>query len=174
MIRFSATLYDINGRVILRLPATASKQLPTRGQTMVAGAMNGHAFRAPLEPDGSGSHWLQIDDSLPGGAQLAAGDTVKVELESIKDWPEPELPEDLRSAVHADKAAYAVWQQATPLAHWEWVRWTRSTNSSATRQKRIQVACSKLSSGERRPCCWNRNLCTVPEVSKSGVLIKLA
>jgi hypothetical protein len=49
-------------------------------------------------------------------------------------------------------------------------------HSPATRERNrgIQVALSKLETGERRPCCFNRNLCTATEVSKNGVLIEPA
>lgn len=30
---------------------------------------------------------------------------------------------------------------------------------------------AKLKAGTRRPCCFNRNLCTEPDVSKNGILI---
>lgn len=36
----------------LVLPKDASAKLPTRGMTAVEGSINGHPFRAALEPDG--------------------------------------------------------------------------------------------------------------------------
>lgn len=47
----------------------------------------------------------------------------------------------------------------------------RATKQPETRRRRIEVACSKLTAGTRRPCCFNRSACTVPEVSQNGVLI---
>ena len=89
----------------------------------------------------------------------------------IKNWPDPDTPNDIMQALQDNAQAYGLWQQITPMARWEWVRWIRSTGRTETREKRIRVACSKLASGERRPCCWNRNLCTEPSVSKNGVLL---
>jgi Domain of unknown function (DUF1905) len=51
-IRFDATLYTIANWTVLRLPEKASGKLPSRGQVAVQGTINGHGFRAVLEPDG--------------------------------------------------------------------------------------------------------------------------
>lgn len=171
MIETASTLYSINGKTILRLPARASAHLPSRGQIMVGGNLNGYQFRLPLEPDGKGSHWLGLDSDLLKGANVSAGDTVKLAIEPTKDWIEPEIPADLKKAVSDDAEATAIWHDITPMARWEWVRWTRSTSNPETRARRVEVAISKMKSGKRRPCCWNRNLSTDPSVSKSGVLL---
>jgi hypothetical protein len=170
-ISFTTRLFTIGSWTILRLPKEASAQLPSRGQTMVEGTVNGAPFKTPLEPDGDWSHWFQPEPSLLAAAHAAAGDTVQVTIEPTKDWVEPPVPADLKKAIAADPAVAALWQQITPMARWEWVRWTRSTNSAETRKRRVTVACSKLRAGKRRPCCWNRNLCTEPGVSKGGLLL---
>ena len=56
-------------------------------------------------------------------------------------------------------------------SRWEWLRWIRSTLNPETRSKRIKVAASKLENGAKTPCCFDTARCTVPDVSKSGVLI---
>ncbi|HSX43655.1 MAG TPA: YdeI/OmpD-associated family protein [Candidatus Saccharimonadales bacterium] len=171
-IHFKTTLYTINGWTILHLPKEASAQLPSRGQTMVKGTVNGVPFQTPLEPDGDWNHWFSPDTKLLAAAKAGAGDTIEVTLEPTKDWPEPIVPADLQKALDAHPKAYELWQRITPMARWEWIRWSRGTISAETRAKRIAVACSKLESGMRRPCCWNRNLCSEPEVSKSGLLLQ--
>lgn len=171
-IRFEAKLLKIGSWTILRLPKDASMKLPSRGQAMVNGTINGFRFQTPLEPDGKWSHWFRVDDRLLKGAGASAGDEVSLEIEPMKEWPEPEVPADLMSALAAVPEAHALWKKVTPMARWEWIRWMRATNRQETRKRRIEVACSKLNSGERRPCCWNRNLCTEPTVSKSGVLLE--
>lgn len=170
-ITFKAKLFTIGSWIILRLPESASAKLPSRGQAMVEGTFNGVRVQTPLEPDGKGSHWFRVDAGLLKAAKASVGDTITLSIKSIKDWPEPDVPADWRQALEADPKAYALWQQVTPMAHWEWIRWARATNNSETYKKRIKVGCSKLRAGTRRPCCWNRNLSTEPEVSKSGVLL---
>jgi uncharacterized protein YdeI (YjbR/CyaY-like superfamily) len=82
------------------------------------------------------------------------------------------VPADLNKALASDKQANALWVKITPMARWDWLRWIRSTKNPETRRRRVEVALSKLKADNRRPCCFNRNQCTEPEVSKSGVLIE--
>ena len=63
-IRCDATLCTIGSWTLLRLPKNASARLPSRGMTMVEGTINGARFQAPLEPDGKGSHWFRVDESM--------------------------------------------------------------------------------------------------------------
>lgn len=171
-IRFEAKLFKIGSWTILRLPKGASAKLPSRGQVMVEGTINGFEFQTPLEPDGNWSHWFRVEDNLGKAAHAGVGDTVTLAIEPIKEWPEPEVPADLKRALAAAPQPHALWEQITPMARWEWIRWVRATNRQETRQRRVEVAISKLEAGERRPCCWNRNLCTEPSVSKNGVLLE--
>ncbi len=169
-IHCDAELFTIGSWTLLRLPKSASAQLPSRGMTPVEGTINGTHFLAPLEPDGKGSHWFRVDDTLRDAARAGAGDTVTLEIEPATEWPEPEVPADLENALAADPPAHALWTKITPGAQWDWIRWIRATNNPETRRHRIEVACSKLTSGMRRPCCFNRNLCTEPYVSHNWVL----
>ena len=171
-IRFEATPLKIGNGIILRLPKSASAKLPSRGMALVEGTINGFRSKLVLEPDGVGSHWFRADAGLREAASVGIGDTVTIAVEPSKEWPEPEVPADLNRALASDKQANALWTNITPLARWDWLRWIRATNNRETRSRRIEVALSKLRAGERRPCCFNRNLCTDPEISKNGVLIE--
>lgn len=170
---FKTKPFTIGDWTVLRLPSEISAQLPSRGQTMVKGTINGFPFQTALEPDGRGSHWFGVSKSLQQSAHTAAGDTVVLTIESTKDWPEPAVPADLQAALDADPHVQALWMDITPMARWEWIRWIGSTSNGETRQRRIEAACSKMTTGERRPCCFNRNMCCVPQVSKNGVLLTL-
>lgn len=171
MIDFEAKPYKIGDRLVLRLPDDASKQLPSRSQVMVKGNINGTEIYTALEPDGNFSHWLAIDGDLQKTAKLADGEIAKLSIEATKDWPEPTIPKDWQSALDADSKVMELWLDVTPMARWEWLRWINSSANPATRQRHIEVSCSKLLNGLRRPCCFNRSMCCVPEVSKSGVLL---
>ncbi len=168
-IRFETDLYEINGWRILRFPNHASEKLPTRGTLMIRGTMNGVDFETALEPDGAGSHWFRVSDALSAEAGAAAGDTVTVIAEPIKLWHEPEVPLDLKDALTA-AGLLDRWGGITVRARWEWIRWIRFTNNPATRQKRIEVTCSKLKAGKNRPCCFDLSRCTETAVSRNGVL----
>jgi hypothetical protein len=173
-IRFETTPLQIGDWTILRLPERASAKLPSRGLTLVEGTINGFRSKIVLEPDGRGSHWFKIDSGLREAAGIEAGSKVTIAVEPSKVWPEPEVPADLEKALASDPQANALWMTLTTMARWDWLRWIRATHNRETRSRRIEVALSKLKGGERRPCCFNRNLCTEPEVSKNGVLIEPA
>jgi len=174
-IRFDATLYTIANRAVLRLPEKASEKLPSRGQVAVQGTINGHGFQTVVEPDGYFGHWMRIEGKLQRIAALSAGDTVSVEIESLKDWPEPNVPQDLDTALAAaPQKIRELWKGITPMARWEWVRWVNATQNPDTRKRRVEVSISKMKSGKRRPCCFNLAACTDPNLSKNGRLIEPA
>lgn len=173
-ISFQTKLATVGPFTIARLPLDASSQLPSRGMAMVEGTINGHQFQAPLEPDGQKSHWLKFDEKLQRATGASVGDTITLTIEPSKNWPEPEVPEDLQAALDADDEARAMWASTTPAARWDWIRSVRSTRNPETRARRIEVACSKLRSGKPRQCCFNRSECTEPAISKGGVLTETA
>lgn len=169
-IIFDAQLISISGWTILRLPESASLRLPSRGMSMVKGTLDGAQFQAPLEPDGKKGHWLKVDEAMLRATKAKVGDTIHMEIEPVKDWPEPKVPADLQKALDASSQVSTLWNDITPLARWDWIRWINATHNPETRQKRILVTASKLLAGKRSACCFDRAQCTVPEVSKSGVL----
>jgi hypothetical protein len=171
VISFKAKLFKINTTSILRLPEAVSAQLPARGQVMIEGTINGNPLKTPLEPDGKLSHYFIPSNKILAVVHAKSGDTVELKITSTKHWPEPIIPQDIEQALAKNPDARSLWDTITPLARWEWIRWIHSTGRAETRTKRIAVACSKLNSGMRRPCCWNRNLSTDPELSKNGVLL---
>ena len=172
VICFEAKLVKIGLWTLLQLPKSASVKLPSRGMTLVKGTINDFHFQAALEPDGRGSHWFKVDKAVSKGARIDVGDTPKIVIEPSSQWPEPEVPVDLKKAVEENPQVHKLWMDITPMARWDWIRWIRSTKQVETRRRRIEVACSKLKKGERRPCCFNRTVCTDPEVSNNGVLLK--
>ena len=172
-IRFDATLSTIDTSTILRLPEKASEQLPSRGQVAVQGTMHGHEFRTVLEPDGCAGHWMRVDEELRQAARLSAGDTVTVDIEPTADWPEPSVPQDFeRALAAAPQTIQDVWNDITPMARWEWVRWVNATRNPDTRRRRVEVSLSKMNSGKRRPCCFNLAACTDPELARNGRLVE--
>ena len=171
-IRFDATPRMIGGATIVRLPERASARLPSRGQVAVRGTIDGHPFRAVLEPDGTFGHWMKIDRKLQKAAAVRAGDSTTLELEPVKEWPEPSVPPDLKTALAAaPRRIQDLWNEITPMARWEWVRWVNATSNRDTRKRRVDVSISKMKSGKRRPCCFNLAGCTDPDLSKNGKLL---
>jgi hypothetical protein len=163
-IRFGATLSRPKATaravswVFLNLPKQASAKLPSRGQTTVEGTLNGSPFRATLEPDGRGGHWLKVERKLREAAGAAAGDVVTLEITPMAEEPEPKVPSDLRKALAAaPQKAREVWSDITPMARRDFVHWIVSPKQAETRARRIRSACDMLAKGKRRPCCFDRS-----------------
>lgn len=173
-IHFQTKLFTIDPWVILRLPEDASAHLTSRSQVVVRGTVNGAPIKTVLEPDGKWSHFFKVNEELQKAADIKSGDVVEVELEQIQDWPEPEIPDDLQKALDDNPDVYELWRTVTPMARWEWFRWINATKSAETRAHRIVVSLSKMRKGEKRPCCFNRAMCTDPYVSKGGRLLEPA
>ncbi len=170
-IHFQAVLYTVKEQAILRLPASESDQLPSRGQVAVVGKINEYEFKTVLEPDGNWGHWMRVDDDMQNLAHITSGDMVSVELTATKDWPEPQLPDDFVTAFTAAPDVHTLWNSITPMARYEWIRWINATGNADTRRRRIEVTVAKLRSGKRRPCCFNLAACTDPQLSRNGRLI---
>src|SRR5580704_11230944 len=158
-IRFSAKLFrpqanEKTGSWTLALPKNASAKLPSRGMTMVEGTINGFPFRAALEPNGKGSHWLRVKKAMHDAAGADTGDTVTVEITRAGEEPETRVPMDLRKALAAAPRAQALWAAITPMARQNWILWISSAKQLETRRVRIEKACDMLASGKRRVCCF--------------------
>jgi hypothetical protein len=163
-IRFTAKIFRPKATAkavswsFLTLPKDASAKLPSRGMTSVEGTLNGFPLRATLEPDGQGGHWLKVDRKMRETAGAEAGDLVTLEIAPVAVEPEPTVPDDLRKALAAaSPKASDTWSDITPLARRDWIHWIISSRRAETRAKRIDVAISKLSAGDRRPCCFDRS-----------------
>ena len=168
-IRFTARLFRPKANEeteswTLTIPKNASAKLPSRGMTMVEGTINCFPFRAALEPNGKGSHWLSVNKTMrdaagadAAGADAAGADaagTVTVEITRAAEEPEVRVPMDLRKALRAIPLARAGWEDITPMARRDWIFSISSAKQLETRRRRIEKACDMLSSGKRRLCCF--------------------
>lgn len=163
-VSFRAKLHRPSGTdkgapwTFLNLPQEASDKLPSRSMVSVDGTFNGFPFQATLTPDGNGGHWLKVDPKLQNMAAVNAGDVVELEIAPVVEEPEPEVPADVQKALEdAGAKAKETWAAITPVARRDWIFWIVSGKKAETRVKRIGVAMSKLSSGNRRPCCFDRS-----------------
>jgi hypothetical protein len=147
-IRFTAEL-DEEG---LSLPNSGSADF--QGPAMIEGTLNGFPFRALLEPSGNGIGILKLTKSIQVATGVNPGDSAVVEITRVDDEPELRVPADFREALAAAPKARSLFEEVTPNARREWVRWIISGKQEETRIKRIAVGIDKLSKGMRRPCCF--------------------
>ena len=169
-IIFETKLSKIGHLQVIRIPLDSSEKLPSRGMVMVQGTINNVYFKAPLEPDGKGSHWIEVSALLSEEAGISIDKTVFLNIERINEWIEPEIPEDIMNEI-INSNVLNQWDSINSKSRWEWLRWIRSTLNPETRNRRINVMCSKLQNGDKKPCCFDTTRCTVTDVSKSGVLL---
>ena len=137
------------------LPHSSSEKLPRRGRTSVTGAINGHKFKALLEPDGQKSHWLKIDEDLLRKAGLKTGENAQFEIMAVAQEPEPQVPEDFARALKAAPKSRSTWDSTTTIARLDWIHWITSAKQAKTRAKRIVDACDMLAAGKKRVCCFD-------------------
>lgn len=170
-ISFTAALFTIDDTTLVRLPKDVSERLPSRGQVAVDASIGGHNLQIVVEPDGRRGHWIRVDEALQRVVGVSPGDTAEMTLKVSLDWPEPDVPDDLAAALaEAPAQIRDVWEDITPMARWEWVRWVQATRNPQTRQRRVEVSISKLDGGKRRPCCFDLSSCTDPNLASSGKL----
>jgi hypothetical protein len=139
--------------LLLNVPEVISKKVRSSGMTTVEGTINGHPFRATLEPNTSEGHWLPVNEAMREGASADEGDTVKLVI--LEPEPEPTMPADLRDALTASDRANTLWKDLTPIGRTDWIHWIVSAKQSETRARRIRRTVEQLSEGKRRPCCVN-------------------
>jgi hypothetical protein len=179
-IRFSARLLRLKanekiGSWTLTLPKNASAKLPSRGMTMVERVINSLPFRAALEPNGKGSHWLRVNKAMHDAAGADAGDTVTVEITRAGEEPETRVPKDLRKALATAPPAEASWADITPIARRDWIFSISTAKQPETRRRRIEKACDMLASGKRRLCCFSGIKWLMKENAKScGMWLSVA
>jgi uncharacterized protein YdeI (YjbR/CyaY-like superfamily) len=78
----------------------------------------------------------------------------RINLKQAGDESDPKVPMDLYKALEAAPLIEAVWKSLTPLARWDFIIWIESAKQPETRRRRIEKACSMLTAGKRRPCCF--------------------
>ena len=161
VIRFEARLFrhpktakaSGSGTLLLDVPGVVSKKARSSGMTTVEGTINGHPFRATLEPNTSEGHWLHVNKAMRKGAGADVGDTVQLAI--LEPEPEPMMPSDLRVALTASGKAKTLWKDLTPIGRTDWIRWIVSAKQPETRARRVTRTAEQLSEGKRRPCCVN-------------------
>jgi Bacteriocin-protection, YdeI or OmpD-Associated/Domain of unknown function (DUF1905) len=157
VVRFKARLAQSSTRTksgsgaFVTIPKAAATKL--RGMIRLEGIINGHPFRAPLEPDASGGYMLRVNQAMLRGAGTGIGDTVQLAV--LGPEPEPTTPADLRRAFTAAAGAKALWGDLTTELRRDWIRWIESTENADTRARRVRRTVEQLAEGKRRPCCVN-------------------
>jgi uncharacterized protein YdeI (YjbR/CyaY-like superfamily) len=78
----------------------------------------------------------------------------KINPKLVRKELEPKVPTDLRKALIAKPLIDKAWGSLTPIARRDFITWIEHAKLSETRTRRIEITCSKLAKGDRRPCCY--------------------
>ena len=81
---------------------------------LVAGTINGYAFRNSLMPEGDGTHAMAVSKALQAGAKAAAGDRVTVVMAIDTAERGVDLPAELSEALKTNAAAAAAFENIAP------------------------------------------------------------
>ncbi len=152
---------EYQGKPVIVLSEEASAKLPSRGMVMAEVVLNTATFRLPLEPNGKNSHWFLVPESIRKVTGARIGDTVSITITPVNEWTEPNVPADVRAELEKDPQMLATWNDITPAARWDWVRWVSAPKQTETRKRRVESIASRMRDGKRRPCCFDRTKCTL-------------
>ncbi len=142
---------------ILTLPKSASAKFPSKGKTTIEGIVNSFPIQtASIEPNGKGGHTLKFNKPLPQPVVADAfnTNTLTVEITRVGEETDTRVPPELTKSFVTSPKAKKLWDEITPIARRDWIFWIISGKQEETRMKRSKTACSKLSSGMRRVCCF--------------------
>ena len=166
---FAATLFapdpteKIGSGILLALPQDVSATLPSRGMTLVQGTINGAPFQAVLEPDGQGSHWFKVSEALRAAANADVGDTVTLEIAPTQG---------LAGAHGAGRRATRPRRRSVGAGVMARYHPDGPLGLDPLDRRHPQPAdppapgCRghrQTPAGKRRPCCFDRNQCTLTD-----------
>jgi hypothetical protein len=151
-LRFSGTLEASGkGESTIALPAGEVLDISSE-QVAVEGVLDGFPFRGILVRGEMTE--IRISEAVQNAAGAQIGDSVRVEITRIGDELEIRIPADLSEALSEAPAAQALFEEVTPMARREWIRWVASAKQEETRAGRIVKGIDMLHHGKKRPCCF--------------------
>jgi hypothetical protein len=132
----------------LSAPFDVEKTFGTRGRVPVRGTINGYPFRSSLMPMG-GCHRMVVNRAMREGAEVKAGDTVKVVMERDDAPRTVDPPALLKKELAKSKTAQANWEKQSFTFKKEMVRSVVEVKQEETRARRLAKVMDVLKNGKR-------------------------
>jgi hypothetical protein len=132
----------------LSAPFDVEKTFGTRGRVPVRGTINGYPFRSSLMPMG-GCHRMVVNRAMREGAEVKAGDTVKVVMERDDAPRTVDPPALLKKELAKSKTAQANWEKQSFTFKKEMVRSIVEVKQEETRARRLAKVMDVLKNGKR-------------------------
>ncbi|WP_234401266.1 YdeI/OmpD-associated family protein [Pseudoalteromonas sp. T1lg23B] len=101
------------------------------------------------------SHFNSYLSQTDKKANTHFAELARFEIRGIDKEPEPDVPYDLLKALEQDPPALETWQATTTIARVDWIHRITTAKQAKTRLKRVNDACSMLSEGKKRVCCFD-------------------
>ena len=121
------------------VPAAITEALGTKGPVLVMARINDSAeFQVSLFPVGRGQHYIRIKAKVRKETSTKVGDRIEVRF-TVVDRAQVDIPEDLMSALRAEKAEES-FKSLSPGKQNFIVRRINEAAKPQTRAKRIQEA----------------------------------
>lgn len=134
----------------IRLPDVAVELGAGRRPRVRATFPNGHVLRVRVGSH-DGDPFLPVSAATRDAAQVAAGDTVELDL-AVDDEPvQVEVPEELRAALDAAPDARTFFDGLTSSQRKGFATSVSSAKKPETRRARIEKAIAALEAGRKRP-----------------------
>jgi hypothetical protein len=134
----------------LPIPFKVEEVFGSKARVLVAGTVNGFAFRHSLQPEGDGTHALMFGKELQAGAKAKQGDTVSVVL-WLDDKPrEVETPKELAAVLKTNAKAAGFFAALSPSCKKEYAEWIDSAKQAETKERRVAKAVEMLMAGKKR------------------------
>lgn len=151
--RFNTKLEGEEGSQVaaMRPPLDVLTVFGTKARVPVRGTINGYPFRSSLCNMGTG-HFMAVNKDMRAGAKCKAGDLVEVVLERDREERVVEVPESIRKALAANKAAQKTWDSLSFTHQKEWVRAIDEAKREETRQARMKKMIDAMKAGKRVGC----------------------
>jgi Bacteriocin-protection, YdeI or OmpD-Associated/Domain of unknown function (DUF1905) len=148
-IQFSVQLKaGEQGGVYFILPKRESAKFGVRGRVPVTGTINDYPFRSSIFPVGDGTHYMAVNRAVREGANVAAGDRVRVLMEADTAERAVVIPSDLDKALAKSKRARARFDKLSYTHRKEHAGWIESAKRPETRARRIEQVLAKLATDE--------------------------
>ena len=147
-MRFRATI-ELGGKTAtgIRVPAEVVESLGAGQRPRVSVTINGYTYRSTVAPMG-GVYMLPVSAEARGGALVAAGDEVDVDVELDTAPREVNVPTDLAAALDGDAAAKRFFEGLSYSNKQRIVLSIEGAKTAETRERRIAKALSELQQGK--------------------------
>jgi hypothetical protein len=133
----------------IEVPAKIVDGLGAGKKPAVRVSINGHAYRTTVFPRG-GIYMIPVSAENRNAAGIAAGDTVKVDVQ-LDDKPrEVDVPADFAKALKRAADAKRFFEDLSYSHKRAYVMWIDDAKKPETRQARITKAVTMLSEGKKR------------------------